>query len=403
MLDALATGAAAVAGAGVVQAALGWAAATRFARAPSVPPSPSSAPLSRTPAVTVLKPLHGDEPLLEQALASFCAQDYPCFQIVFGLQSHADPALPVLHRLRARFPALDMAVVVDPTPHGTNRKVANLINMYPAAKHDVLVIADSDIHAAPDYLRRLVEALLRPGTGLVTTLYSGLPASRTLSGALGASGINHAFLPGALLARGMGRQDCLGATMALTRHTLQGIGGLAALSNHLADDAVLGRLVAARGQRVALAATVPATTVPETEMGALFQHELRWARTIRSLVPVGFALSAVQYPLFWAALAAALAGGAAWSWAGFALAWAARALTTRGIDRALDLAPHAPIWCLPLRDLMSVAVVLASYAGNRVAWRGQVLRTTRPGAVRPTVARAAVARPPLAPRGMSTP
>lgn len=426
MLDALAMGAAAVAAAGVLQTGLGWAAATRFARAPSVPspsapslpaaPSaetpPSRTPPSRTPAVTVLKPLHGDEPMLEQALASFCAQDYPRFQIVFGLQSHADPALRVLHRLRARFPALDMAVVVDPTPHGANRKIGNLINMYPAAKHDVLVIADSDIHAAPDYLHRLVEALLRPGTGLVTTLYSGLPASRTLSGALGASGINHAFLPGALLARGMGRQDCLGATMALTRHTLHGIGGLAALSDHLADDAVLGRLVAARGQRVALAATVPATTVPETGVAALFQHELRWARTIRSLVPVGFALSAIQYPLFWAALAAVLAGGAAWTWAGFALVWAARALATRGIDRALRLAPRAPIWCLPLRDALSVAVVVASYGGNRVAWRGQVLRVTRPGTVRPAVARATAARPtvaaptltaPMAPRGMSTP
>ena len=104
--------------------------------------------------MTVLKPLYGDEPLLEEALASLCAQDYPAFQVVFGVQSAADPALAVLHRLRARFPALDMAVVIDPARHGSNHKVSNLINMLPSARHDVLVVADSDVHAPPGYLRQ---------------------------------------------------------------------------------------------------------------------------------------------------------------------------------------------------------------------------------------------------------
>ena len=124
--------------------------------------------------MTVLKPLHGDEPLLEEALASVCRQDYPAWQVVFGVQDAADTALPVVRRLQARFPDCDIAVVVDPTPHGPNRKVANLINMLPAAKHDVLVIADSDVHVAPDWLRRLVAALEGPGMGLVTTVYTGL-------------------------------------------------------------------------------------------------------------------------------------------------------------------------------------------------------------------------------------
>ena len=218
--------------------------------------------------VTVLKPLHGDEPLLEEALASVCRQDYPTWQVVFGVQDRADTALPVVRRLRARFPDRDIAVVVDPTPHGPNRKVANLINMLPAAKHDVLVIADSDVHVAPDWLRRLVAALEGPGVGVVTTVYTGLPVHGPLpptpsrkgrgseyrpppplagggwgEGALatlGAMQINHYFLPGALLARAMGRQDCLGATMMLRRETLERIGGFAALVDHLADDNVLG-------------------------------------------------------------------------------------------------------------------------------------------------------------------
>ena len=125
--------------------------------------------------VTVLKPLHGDEPLLEEALTSVCRQVYPALQVVFGVQDAADTALPVVRRLQARFPDCDIAVVVDPRGHGPNRKVANLINMLPAAKHDVLVIADADMHVAPDWLHRLVAALEEPGVGLVTTVYTGVP------------------------------------------------------------------------------------------------------------------------------------------------------------------------------------------------------------------------------------
>jgi ceramide glucosyltransferase len=351
--------------------------------------------------ISVLKPLHGDEPLLEEALASICRQDYPVWQVVFGVQDPADTALPVVRRLQARFPDCDIAVVVDPTPHGRNRKVANLINMLPAAKHDVLVIADSDLHVTPDYLRRLAATLEEPGTGLVTTLYVGLPApppqpfpaaqerepdspplprsggglgrGASLPSILGAMQINHYFLPGALLARAMGRQDCLGATMALRRETLERIGGLQALVNHLADDNVLGRLVQGLGLGVRLADTVPATTVPETSFAALWRHELRWARTIRALVPVQFAASVLQYPLAWAALAILLAWGAIWSLAWFAVVWLIRALAGRGIDRSLGLAFHSPVWLLPLRELMSVGVMIASYAGREVDWRGHTL------------------------------
>src|SRR6185437_298400 len=127
------------------------------------------------PPVTVLKPLCGDEPLLEEALTSCFAQDYPAFQIVFGIQNPNDPALGVLERVRLRFPDRDIAVVVDPTPHGPNRKVANLINMLPSAKHQIVVISDSDLHLPHSYLERLVVALEKPGAGLVTSLYIGVP------------------------------------------------------------------------------------------------------------------------------------------------------------------------------------------------------------------------------------
>ena len=344
--------AALLAGVGLAQAIAGYLAVRRF--------STAAAPLVRPRSITVLKPLHGDEPMLEQALASVCAQRCSDYQIVFGVQNPADPALVVVERLRARFPDRDIAVVVDPTPHGSNHKVSNLINMLPAAKHDVLIIADSDVHCAPDYLDSIVAALDAPGVGLVTTLYVGLAATRSPAGRLGATWITHCFLPGALLARWLGRQDCLGASMALRRDTLEAIGGLPALANHLADDFVLGALVRRQGLTVRLARTVPATTVPEDRLAKLFRHELRWARTIGALVPVQFVLSVLQYPRFWAGLAVLLAAAA------------------RGIDAALclaksGLATRAPIWLLPLRDLMSVFVILASHGSDRVEWRGHTL------------------------------
>lgn len=357
--------------AGVAQTIIGWWAVRRHSI--EIPE-----PCDWQPPITILKPLHGDEPMLEEALASFCAQTYPCFQIVFGLDSPTDPALHVIRRLRARFPQADIEMVVDPSQHGVNRKISNLINMYPHAKHDVIVMADSDIHAPQGYLQQLAGALAGDKVGLVTTLYAGLGASDTVAARLGAAQINHSFLPGALLARALGREDCLGATMALRRSTLESVGGLHALAHHLADDAVLGRLVRARAQTVALAATIPATTVPERQIGDLFAHELRWGRTIQSLAPIGFALSSLQYPLFWGALTATLAAFQPWALVLFVGVWLVRSAAMLGIDKALGLATAVPIWLLPLRDLLSVTVILASYGGREVAWRGHVLRIQPP-------------------------
>lgn len=353
------------------------------------------------PAVTVLKPLHGDEPLLEAALESVCRQDYPVFQVIFGVQDPADPARAVAERVAARFPERDIRIVVDPMQHGANRKIGNLINMYPQARHDVLVLADSDLHAAPDYLRRAVAALDAPGVGLVTTLYGALPADAgadagtdrrgrlvgRLVGRLGALQITATFLPGALLARALGRQDCLGATMMLRRETLERVGGLVALADHLADDHILGLLVQRQGLRVALADTVPVTTVPERRLRPLLVHELRWARTIRALVPASFLASAVQYPLAWALVALVL-HPAAWAVAFYVLMWLLRAGAAAVVARALapllgPLATPPALWLLPLRDVVSVGVMAASYASRRVEWRGHALDADGPVGLSP--------------------
>jgi ceramide glucosyltransferase len=216
-------------GLGLAQCLAGWILVTRFAaQARKLP--------ARLLPVTILKPLCGDEPLLEEALASCCCQHYPTFQIVFGVQDKADPALAVAQRLRDRFPWCDIAIVVDDTPHGPNRKVANLINMLPFARYELLVISDSDLHVTPDYLEQLVAALEAPGTGLVTAVFIGAAARRRWPAWLGASYISHVFLPGVLIARAMGRQDCLGSTVMLQRRVLEEIGGLQPLVTQLAEE-----------------------------------------------------------------------------------------------------------------------------------------------------------------------
>jgi ceramide glucosyltransferase len=330
------------------------------------------------PSVTILKPVCGAEPLLEEAIASFCRQSYPSYQLVIGAQDPDDPALAAARRVKSRHPEADITIVVDPARGGANAKIANLINMLPYAKHDFLVIADSDLHVEPDYLRQIVAELQRPNTGLVTTLPAAEPAAPGLAAALGATHLTHCFLPSALIGAALGRQDCLGGTMALRRDTLERTGGLVALVDHLADDNLLGAQVRSLGMAVRIAGTLPVVTVQERTLFSLWQHELRWARTIGSVAPVSLAGCVVQYPIFWALLALCTCGHAVWGSALVAIAWAARALILLGIDNAL--APHrarlvhrTPLWMLPLRDVLSVVEIIASFFGTQVVWRGRTL------------------------------
>jgi len=360
---------------GIAQGIFGLAVVRAFAR---------RAPLwaGEHPPVTILKPVCGPEPLLEEALVSFCRQNYPRFQLVIGAQDFSDPALAAARRVKSWYPELDISIVIDPIQRGANGKISNLMNMLPHAAHDVLVIADSDLHVAPDYLKAVVAELLSEGTGLVTTLPTGKPAARGLAAQLGAAHLNHCFLPSALIGEALGRQDCLGGTMALRRQTLEQVGGLASLVDHLADDNVLGQAVKQLGLAVRLANTLPVVTVQERDVRALWLHELRWARTIASVAPLSQAGCVIQYPIFWGFLAVLASGGAAWGFGCFAAAWGARAAMVVVIERCL--APRraqklsAPsLWLLPLRDVLTVAEILASFCGCRVVWRGRTLYAGR--------------------------
>ena len=357
---------------GMVAVLAGIIAVRRFAALPS------PAPYARPP-FTILRPLCGAEPDLDQALDSLAALAYPAFQIVLGVRDGADPAHDAAQRFAARHGGLDIAIIVDATLHGANRKISNLINMLPAARHALLVFSDSDLHVAPDYLDHLAAALDTPRAGLATTLCVGRLVRPNLAGRLTCLHMRHCFLPGALLGHWAGRQDCLGNTMAIHRGTLARVGGLSVLADQLADDNVLGQLVGRLGLRVVLARTITAATVAESTFAGLWQHELRWARTIRSLFPLSFASSAAQFPLFWGCLACLATPTQPKVFAVLAAAFTLRAYAVRAVDGALATGFNVPpqrvlLRLLILRDALSVLIVVASFLGRRVTWRGHVLR-----------------------------
>jgi len=335
------------------------------------------------PPVTVLKPLCGDEPALYENLASFFSIDYPAYQIVLGVRDANDPALAVVERLKRDFPARAVAVVVNSQVHGTNLKISNLINMMPSARHDVLVIADSDIRVEPGYLRQVVAGLADPAVGVVTCAYLARPLRPSLACQLAALQINEWFMPSVLVARGLGRANfCMGSTMAVRRDSLAAIGGLEALKDLLADDYMLGRLMVERGYQVEMAPGLVETTVPEERLQPVIRHELRWARTIRTVEPASYAGSALMYTSAMTLIAAGLflLGGLSLGFSLLPLAAAvAGRLALHGLVRRKLRTAAAGWWLVPIRDILSFGVWAASFAGRSVIWRGQHLEVDAQG------------------------
>ncbi|HVW75733.1 MAG TPA: bacteriohopanetetrol glucosamine biosynthesis glycosyltransferase HpnI [Rhizomicrobium sp.] len=338
----------------------------RFMRTPQIT-------TDNTPAVTILKPLHRGEPDLSRNLETFFAQKYDGkVQIVFGVHDEADSAVPVVRALQAKYPHLDTAIVADTALYGANAKVSNLINMLPAARHDVLVLSDSDIAVTSNWLSQVTAALARPGVGIVTCLYTGEPANdgHRLWSALAAMGTSYTFLPNAVLGTSLGlATPCFGSTIALRRETLDEVGGFTAFADHLADDYEMGRAVRARGYTMAIPAMGVGHTAAESSALDLFRHELRWQRTIRMVNPMGYLGSFVTHGFAFALMAAVLLDFNTISLAILALTLAARLSLKHRID-GLFGTYAGPYGLLPLRDLLSFGVFLVSLSGETVHWRG---------------------------------
>jgi len=341
------------------------------------------APLpQQLPAVSILKALCGAEPGLYEQLRSFCTQRYPQVQIVFGVRDSDDPALEVVRRLRAEFASLDIDLVVDGTLHGSNRKISNLLNVLPRARHELLVMADSDIVVPEDYLRRIVPPLLDARVGLVTCPYLGR-ARQGVPALLGAMFINEWFMPAVRLAALFGSQSFVsGATIALRRETLAAIGGLGTLADQLADDYRLGEHVRQRGLRVVLADLFVHTAVAESSLRTLWGHELRWMRTIQSVQPLGYAFSLPTLGLAPAVIGAALAGFTSFAMGGLAITAAAR-LVLHCYDRGAGARRWwAGLALLPLSDLLLLLLWCWSFCSREVSWREHRYGIAQDGSLR---------------------
>jgi ceramide glucosyltransferase len=339
------------------------------------------------PAVSVLKPLCGAEPGLYGNLRSFFVQTCPEYQIVFGVRDAADPALAAVERLAREFPERAIDVVINAQQHGSNRKISNLINMVAHARHDVLLISDSDVLAGPDYVATVAAPLADRSVGLVTCLYHCAPTAGIWS-RLGAMYTNDWYIPSVLLARLFGHHGyASGVTLCLRRETLRDIGGLAAIADHLADDNRLGELVSALGQRVVLSPYVLQVEDHEPTLQFLVGHELRWMRTVRALRPRCFPLLCISFTVPMALLGAAMTALVSLA-STIDLALLAVAIAARLMLACLPplvLGHDAVVrkfWLLPACDLLVCWAWCRAFATSRVSWRGAEFEVDASGMLR---------------------
>ena len=361
----------AVAACGVAYLGVALFAASRFSRRKVGEP--------RTlPGISILKPVHGLDVELLENLCSFCEQDYPEFQVVFGVQRNDDPAIEVIRRVIERYPELDLSLVVRQSAVSGNPKIANVANMMPLVKHPILTIVDSDMRVDRDYLRSLAAQFDDSSVGAVTCLYEAVPRGGFAS-QLAAMGINEQFAPSVLVAALGAMRFCFGSTMSVRSDVLAEIGGVAALAPHLADDYMLGALVSSHGYRVALSRYVVRNIICEPDIGELWHHEVRWGRTIRLQRRFGYAASVVTYPLPFALLSF-FGGNPVVALALTAVAFGLRVALQRRMHTVFSSRVPTP-WLIPLRDVFGVGVWVGSYFGRNVRWRTEALAIDTVGRV----------------------
>ena len=307
------------------------------------------------------------------ALRSHCLQHYPEYEILCGVNSEDDPAVPVVKRLMGEFPERNIRLVLCDKRLGANGKVSSLIQLAATARFEYLVVNDGDIRVEPDYLRTVMHELQPPNVGMVTCLYRGVPGN-TFGSQIEALSIATDFAPGVLSADLLegGIHFGLGSTLAFRKPDLQKIGGFEAIVDYLADDYELGARIAKAGLKVRLSSSVVETHLPAYDFGGFVSHQLRWARTIRASRPGGYAGLLLTFTLPWALTTLLCARGAEWSWWLLAAAAFARAtmafVSARLVLRERSL---ASLLFVPIRDFITVAVWLGGLYGSRIVWRGE--------------------------------
>ena len=336
------------------------------------------------PPVSILKPVKGMDAQSFENFSSFCRQQYPSFQIIFAAASADDPVIPVIRQLIAEFPHIDMELVVDDRIYGPNYKVCNLINAFPRAKHDILIVCDSDIQVPPNYLTAVCSPFADPKVGLVTSLYRS-SATDGVATAVEALGFCTEMIPNVMTAVKLeGLTFALGASMAVRRDALAAIGGFEGLVGYLADDYQLGNKIHRAGYRLELSACFVESIMHRDSLRTVLSRQLRWARTMRVSRPTGYLASGLTQPMP-AAVLALIATNASWAGvAAVALLYMVRAVVATFFSRRYVRDRLLPryLWLLPVRDIFSFGTWALSFLGNRVRWRGHLYRVLPGGWLR---------------------
>ncbi len=328
-----------------------------------------------TPPVSILKPLRGVDPQMYESFSSHCVQDYPEYEIIFGVNDADDPAVAAVHQLMLEFPSCKIRLVICPEVLGNNRKTSNVVQMLPHAQYAHVIINDSDIFVPPNYLRRVMAPFKQPQVGMVTCPYNGI-AAKTLGSKLESIGISTDFFAGVLAARQIenGIHFALGSTLAMSRTALDAIGGLEPMVDYLADDFESGNRISKAGFEVVLVDLVVETHLPAYSFRQFFEHQMRWARSTRDSRRRGYIGILLTFGLPWAIISVLLSAGAWWSWPVLALASLLRAAVAIQVGARVVHDPSIVrrLWLVPLRDLIAFWVWFASFAGRQVHWRGDI-------------------------------
>ena len=328
------------------------------------------------PGVSILKPVRGLDPRFYQAIRSHAEQDYPEFEILFGVADLSDPAVREIERLQADFPSVSIHLI-HCTGTAPNGKVAVLADLERHAQFPLRLVNDSDIVVGPHYLRQVLAPLNDPCTGLVTCLYRASAAH--WPGRWEALGIATDFAPSVLVAPLFGVNEFgLGSTLAFRRQQLEQMGGFAAIADYIADDYQLGKRISGLGLKVELSKVVVETSLSADSWGEVWRHQLRWARTIRVSRGGGY----VGLPITNASLWAGVALVSGWWWTAAALLFARVAMGLIVGVGVLRCPLTARYWFLiPFRDLWGFGVWVAGLQGRDVVWRDCTLRLNRDGTI----------------------
>lgn len=324
------------------------------------------------PPISVLKPVRGVDFASYENFRSFCVQDYPDYEILFCVNDLEDAAVPLVRRLIDDFPQRSIRLLANAPQLGSNRKVSNLALLAREAKHELLAQSDGDVRVSGNYLRELAAPFERDDTGVVSCFYRGV-VQRGLWAEMEALGVATDFSGGVLVADWKeGVTFALGASVATTKPWLAKIGGYEALVNVLADDYEIGNRVAKAGGRAVISREVVDTMYPAMSFREFWEHQVRWARTVRLCRPVSYVGLLVTHGLPWA-VAGAVASNSAIGAALFLGAYLMLRLLvawTVGVWGLRDETARKKLWMLPLRDAVHFAVWVGSFFSNRVAWGG---------------------------------